>query len=148
MALTLDERQEYVDIIKALYGSSMYVDESQITDEVADIVETILLEIRSGTMYMGIFATVVNAVVGGMVAVLESLGFGTAPSRVAFVEEALKDPLKDWVKKKVQTFGKGFAKSMFKQWKDILMGNLQSKAVVNSAALNWKSALAIALLGI
>lgn len=58
--MTLEERLAYVDIIKNLYGNSIYVDESMITQEVVDILETITYEIRNCSIGLGIFTSIVN----------------------------------------------------------------------------------------
>jgi len=47
-----------------------------------------------------------------------------------------------------ESFGTAFVISFVTTWTDILLNNKQSTICVNTAKLNWKSALAIALLGI
>ncbi|WP_173911062.1 hypothetical protein [Acinetobacter sp. Marseille-Q1618] len=142
--MTTAEREAYVSIIKALYGNSIYVDESMITQEVVDILETITYEIRNCTVGLGIFTTIVNALADA----IQSLIGSDVGNPFKFAEDSLKDKSKQWLQKKTAQFGAEFLKSFFKSWYNILMGNTQSKACVNSAALNWKSALAMALLGI
>lgn len=63
--MTLDERKAYVEIIKNLYGNSIYVDESMISQEVVDILETIVYEIRNCSVGLGIFASIVNGLGDG-----------------------------------------------------------------------------------
>lgn len=146
--MTLEERQHYVDVIKALYKTSISVDESQISDEVADIVDTILYEIRNCTMNLGIFISIVDGVTAGMKDVLESLGFGTPSSQRSLIEETLKDKTKAWLKSKAEIFGWGFIKGVVESWIKILDNNTASLACKNSALLSYKSPLAIALLGL
>lgn len=146
--MTLEERQHYVDVIKALYKTSIPVDESQISGEVVDIVDTILYEIRNCTMNLGIFISIVDGVTAGMKDVLESLGFGTASSQRSLIEETLKDKTKAWLKSKGETFGWGFIKGVVESWIKILDNNTASLACKNSALLSYKSPLAIALLGL
>ncbi|MCH4248559.1 hypothetical protein [Acinetobacter populi] len=139
--MTLAERELYVKIIKALYGNSVYVDESMISDEVAEIVDKILQEIRSCTVGLGIFIAIVQGVVDGLQNIGENIGFDIA-------DDMLRDNEVNWVRKIASNFGSGFAYSFVDTWLSILMNDTQSLACKNAAALNWKSALAIALLGL
>lgn len=142
--MTLDERKAYVEIIKNLYGNSIYVDESMISQEVVDILETIVYEIRNCSVGLGIFASIVN----GLGDALQGLFGDLLSNPFQFAEDSLKDKSKKWLQEKAAQFGADFLKTFIKTWFDILKGNTQSRACINSAALNWKSPLAIALLGI
>lgn len=142
--MTLEERLAYVDIIKNLYGNSMYVDESMITQEVVDILETITYEIRNCSIGLGIFTSIVN----GLADALQGLFGDLLSNPFQFAEDSLKDKGKQWLQEKAAQFGADFLKTFVKTWFDILKGNAQSRACINAAALNWKSPLAMALLGI
>ncbi|EPF70798.1 hypothetical protein GCM10025882_26830 [Acinetobacter gyllenbergii] len=139
--MTLQERQMYVTIIKKLYGTSIYVDESQITDEVVGIVETILKEIRNCTKSLGIFISIVQGLADALQATGEAL-----PKEI--IEDMLKDQDLEWIRNMRKNFTEAFVESFVTTWINILTGAQQSTTCVNGAKLNWKSALAIALLGI
>ena len=139
--MTLQEREMYVEIIKKLYGTSIYVDESQISNEVVEIVEKILKEIRSCSVNLGIFTSIVQGLADALV--------GTA---AAVPKEAVDDLLRDqeftWIRNMRANYAEAFVESFVTTWVDILTGNQQSLICVNTAKLNWKSALAMALMGI
>lgn len=139
--MTLQEREMYVEIIKKLYGTSIYVDESQISNEVVEIVEKILKEIRSCSVSLGIFTSIVQGLADALV--------GTA---AAVPKEAVDDLLRDqeftWIRNMRANYAEAFVESFVTTWVDILTGNQQSLICVNTAKLNWKSALAMALMGI
>lgn len=139
--MTLQEREMYVVLIKKLYGTTVYVDESQITDEVVDIVETILKEIRSCSVNLGIFISVVQGLADALQATAEAL-----PEEI--IEDMLRDQDLSWIRNMRSNFTEAFVESFVTTWIDLLTGNKQSIICVNTAKLNWKSALAIALLGI
>lgn len=139
--MTLQERQMYVNIIKKLYGTTIYVDESQITDEVVEIVETILKEIRNCTKSLGIFISIVQGLADALQATAEAL-----PKEI--IEDMLKDQDLEWIRNMRKNFTEAFVESFVTTWINILTGAQQSTICVNTAKLNWKSALAIALLGI
>ena len=139
--MTLQEREMYVAIIKKLYGTTVYVDESQITDEVVDIVETILKEIRSCSVNLGIFISVVQGLADALQATAEAL-----PEEI--IEDMLRDQDLSWIRNMRSNCTEAFVESFVTTWIDLLTGNKQSIICVNTAKLNWKSALAIALLGI
>lgn len=142
--MTLQERQAYVEIIKALYGNTIYVDESMITQEVVDILETITYEIRNCSIGLGIFTSIVNGLADAIQGVFGDL----LENPFKFAEDSLKDKSKQWLQQKIAQFGADFLKTFVKTWINILLGKQQSTICVNTAKLNWKSALAIALLGI
>lgn len=139
--MTLQERQMYVNIIKKLYGTTIYVDESQITDEVVEIVETILKEIRNCTKNLGIFISIVQGLADALQATGEAL-----PEEI--IDDMLKDQNLEWIRNMRKNFTEAFVESFVTTWINILTGAQQSTICVNTAKLNWKSALAIALLGI
>ena len=139
--MALVSNAEYVKIIKKLYGTTMYVDESMISDEVREIVEKILYEIRMCSVNLTMFTSIVNGVVEGLMNAGQSIGSEVVDSLMrskdfAFIENTAKN------------FGVGFFTAYFNTWIDVLFRDQRSTICVNTAKLNWKSALAIALLGI
>lgn len=144
--MNLEEREAYAEIIINIYHGEVEADESMITDDVAYIVETMLQEIRSCTVNLGIFISVVNGVADALVGMFEGVDPPITNGQ-QFTGDSLKSGAKDWFKNKVADFGLNFALSFTKTWIDILRGNLQSVACVNTTALNWRSALTIALTG-
>ena len=98
--MTLDERKAYVEIIKNLYGNSIYVDESMISQEVVDILETIVYEIRNCSVGLGIFASIVN----GLGDALQGLFGDLLSNPFQFAEDSLKDKGKKWLQEKAAQF--------------------------------------------
>lgn len=141
--MTNEERQMYVSIIKKLYGNTISVSDDQISDEVAEIVNNILVSIRTCTGNLGIFTSIVQGVADGLRSVAEFVTFN-------LIHDILTGKVgqNNFVSSLKESFGTAFVISFVTTWTDILLNNKQSTICVNTAKLNWKSALAIALLGI
>ncbi|WP_151713385.1 hypothetical protein [Acinetobacter bereziniae] len=141
--MTYEERQMYVSIIKKLYGNTISVSDDQISSEVAEIVDNILVSIRTCTENLGIFTSIVQGVADGLQSVAEFVTFN-------LIHDILTGKVgqQNFVSTLKENFGTAFVISFVTTWTDILLNNKQSTICVNTAKLNWKSALAIVLLGI
>lgn len=142
--LTSAQKRAYVHIIQKLYGSSIYVDEDMINQEVVDIVITILDEIRKCNLRLAIFTTIANALAAALQSAWENFAI---PDPKKFLEDFFKED-KNIFKNQLMAFGEEFLKEFISQWFYILTNQRQARICLLSAARNHKSALAIALLGI
>lgn len=142
------DTMDYVDIIKKIYGDSIRVTEDQITDEVKAIVNQMLDGIQSCTLRIAPISTLAHGIAGAIKGMTPGTDTLDPDAHLAFVEEGLKSSISEWLKKQALNFGWEFAKAYLKAWLDILVENKRLQICVNTAALNNKSRLAIALLGI
>lgn len=142
--LTPEQKQVYVNIIKKLYGSSIYVDEDMINEEVVTIVHTMLDEIRKCNLRLAIFTTLVNALADTLEHTWSKFGI---PDPAKFVEDLLKSD-KDIFKNQLLALGEKFLDAFVSHWLDILTNSKQARICVVTAARNYKSPLAMALIGI
>ncbi len=129
--LSLQEKVGYVHTINTLWRSSMqYNQPENITPRLAEIIKVILEEIKEGSKAMGVV----------------ELTFG-----MFYI------PATDWVGLALNTAEVLSPNEYWPtvpglpnipQWFDAIRGKRQYKAVVDSAALNWKSIVQMELMGL
>ncbi|MDD3575413.1 MAG: hypothetical protein PHT38_00840 [Halothiobacillus sp.] len=118
MALTQDEREKYNNIIQALYGGAVSSSPDQITDDVADVVNTILNSATECSKAVTITATLIELLFPPS---------GIIDFTVAVIKTGY-NAISDWI--------------------DQCQNNQIATACLDSAKLNWRSPLQMALLGI
>lgn len=117
MALTQEERETYHELVQRLYGGTVSSSPSQITEDVADIVNTILDEAVECSKAVAITQALI------------SLLFPST-SVISFTKNLVKT---------------GYSAIM--DWLAASEGNEAATACIESAKLNWRSRLELALLG-
>ena len=142
--MTNRERQMYVDIIRAFYGSSIYVDEDMISDEVVAIIQKMLNEIRKCNVNLAVFTATANALAAALEDSWRNFGI---PDPLQLIEDIFKGDDK-WLDNQKRSFGEAFIEEFVKQWFAIINNQRQAKICLVNTARNYKSALAIALLGL
>ena len=120
MALNNAEKEFYVTFIKAVYGNSLYVQESDITQGVADICDKMMTDIKNCSIKFAtanVFFSVIYP-------------YPSLNAKIFIVKFALSAALNG------------------KKWIDSLMGNRQYRACVVTAAANYRSMLQMELMDI
>lgn len=115
MSLTNQEKQRYHQIIQTLWDGSVSSSPSQVSEEVADIVDTVIEEIYNCSQnFSGTLAFL--AAIGGV-----------------------------WILPR--NIVKHYFDALYTWFSDI-QGSTTYEACINQAALNWKTPLTLALMGI
>lgn len=118
MSLTYEQKQQYVSAINSIWQSSMRNNSvDNISDEVKDLMNTVLTEIRNGTKAFVAVDITFNI-----------FYVPNVPWQVTLVSALATGSVSDWVA--------------------ALRGKKQYVAVVNAVALNFKSAVQLALYGL
>lgn len=138
----------YVAVIKHFYGNSVYATEAQITESVAAVVDEMLDNVQTCTMRLAPLSTFVTGIAGGVSGLLESFGIKDAAAQRNVISESLSSSLSVWMKNKGAVFGAAFLKAYISTWFDILVKDRRMQICINTAALNYKSRVAMALMGI
>jgi|TARA_R100000093_G_scaffold70925_1_gene45249 hypothetical protein len=115
MSLSAEDKQKYHDLIQSIWSGSVSSTPSQITEEVADIVDTVIDETYSCSEDFAGTLTLLAAIGGAWI---------LPRNIVKYYFDALETWLSD------------------------VEGNITYKICINQAALNWKSPLVLALMGI
>lgn len=140
----LSKEQAYVKIIQELYGSSIHVDEYMISDEVISMVHTILNEIRKCNKNSAVFTATFNALADALETTWKNFDIADPKQ---FLEDFFAED-KNIFNKQYAAFGAEFMTSFVKQWFWVLTNQRQARICVVVAARNYKSALALSLLGL
>jgi len=130
--LTPELRQAYHDAVQTLFAGTLQSTPDDINQEVVDDIDTMMIEISKCSKaftelgFNLIYEATVQVAVGYVISkILDGLAANYAKDKI---NEKLKEVLMDWV--------------------NSLMGNNQFKACINVARVNWKSKVAIDLLGL
>lgn len=115
MSLTSTEKQRYSQLIQNLWNGSVSSSTSQISEDVADIVDTVIDEIHNCS----------DAFAGTLAFIAAIGGTWLLPRKI----------IKDYY-------------NALNDWISDVEGSITYQACINQATLNWKSALALALMGL
>lgn len=138
----------YVSVIKSLYGQTIYVDEAMISDEVVEMVDKMLNEIKKCNLRLGIFTVTVNALADTLHDTWKTLGI---PDPKQLIEDILTEDmevLKDTLNRQIGKFGADFTQHFIQGWFGVLTNQRQARLCFLNTARHYKSPLAMALIGI
>lgn len=96
-------------------------------------------------MNSAIFTTAINALGETFLDTWKKFGILDPET---FIKDFFINGNEQWLNNQRKSFGETFVKEFFQQWHDILINNHRAKMCVVSATRNYKSPLAIALIGI
>lgn len=114
----------------------------------AAIVDEMLDQVQTCTMRLAPLTTFVLGIAGGVTGLLESFGIKDAAAQSNVISESLESRISLWFRNKGVVFGAEFLKAYVTAWFDILVKDRRMTICINTTALNNKSRLAMALMGI
>lgn len=126
-------------------GLKIENDEAMISDEVTQMVDDMLEQIRKCNRQLGIFTVTVNALADTLHDTWKTFG---VPDPKQLIEDILTEDIKDTLNKQIGKFGADFAQHFVKGWLYVLTNQRQARLCVINTARYYKSSLAMALLGI